>query len=179
MNPHQKPQEDVVVTHEDREAAWAFRPREIRYGLMDKWLNGEFDECSTIQAFARHRLLGHEAGRRDMREAARKRCLKVEAVPVVQKDRDDAVTYYRTIGEYFTDMVAEGVEDDCPLIQALARARLSAFADGAMYMRTKAEEAARGSDHCNSPTEFAVRTTRRTIANHIAALPTEPLGGEG
>jgi len=72
MNPHQKPQEDVVVTQEDREAAADYAANHIRMiGLPERYRGGKRDDA-LVQAFARHRLLGHEAGRRDMREAAGK-----------------------------------------------------------------------------------------------------------
>ena len=68
MNPHQKPQEDVVVTQEDREEARNF--------IFTQWPRWDVVSAGVQEilahAFARHRLLGHEAGRRDMREAAGK-----------------------------------------------------------------------------------------------------------
>lgn len=79
MNPHQKPQEDVVVTQEDREAA----ARTIRFHTRigpDDIRAGRKDGHSHVQAFARHRLLGHEAGRRDMREEAGKVCRDQQAM---------------------------------------------------------------------------------------------------
>lgn len=65
MNPHQKPQEDVVVTQEDTDATQAF------YANCDASMTVD-DQELLDRAFARHRLLGHEVGRRDMREAAGK-----------------------------------------------------------------------------------------------------------
>ncbi len=75
MNPHQKPQEDVVVTQEDRDAAAgsiAKSPYDVVKAEAEMIRLGYLDRHPLLQAFARHRLLGHEAGRRDMREAAGK-----------------------------------------------------------------------------------------------------------
>lgn len=73
MNPHQKPQEDVVVTQEDREAATSFVTGDgslLGALIIESVKAGRSDDAPLVQAFARHRLLGHEAGRRDMREGA-------------------------------------------------------------------------------------------------------------
>jgi hypothetical protein len=88
MNPHQKPQEDVVVTQEDREAAAAVASRTMKAFVADGFnerlplriREGVWDEHWLVEAFARHRLLGHEAGRRDMREAAARMCAQVSGL---------------------------------------------------------------------------------------------------
>jgi len=75
MNPHQKPQEDVVVTQEDRLAALAMRhviAGQLRRVGINIDVMSPADDSPEVQAFARHRLLAYEAGRRDMREAAGK-----------------------------------------------------------------------------------------------------------
>ena len=122
MNPHQKPQEDVVVTQEDRDAADA-----VYEGLYAFFRNGGMtftrshattpDSDSLVQAFARHRLLGYEAGRRDMREEAGKVCRARQAIYLTKRDEafanDDNERYFRM------EHSAEAMEIAADAIEAL------------------------------------------------------------